>query len=355
MLFARPVRARALLGFSVALSSLTLVPSSHAAPTTAHQPTYHLAAQWKLAGESYWDYLTFDAPTHRLFIARDTQIQVFDTNTGKIVGQITGLEDAHGVALVPKLGRGFATSGGQNHVICFDLKTLKPIGSPIGVGNGPDAIAFEPTTGQIFAMNGDGNSVSVIDAASRKVIKTIALGSNPESAVADGQGNVFVNIEGNSKLAKINAKTLKLVHVWPLSPGEGPTGLAYSPQTARLFAGCANQTLIVLDAKTGAIQAKLPIGKGVDAAVFDAKLGLAFTSNGRSGTISIVGQNAGGKPALLATLPTHVGARTMALDPQTHALFVVAADYQPKKPGERWPEMVPGTAVVLKYALDTAK
>ena len=345
MLSSTHLRVSALLGFSAALSGFAL-----AAPTTA-TPTYHLGATWKLAGDSFWDYLTVDPAMHRLYIPRDTRIQVLDTRTGALVGQVTGLARAHGVALVPSLGRGFVTSGGQNSVVCFDLRTLKPIGTPIRVGNGPDAIAFEPSTGRVFALNGEGNSASVINATSRKVIKTIALGSNPESAAVDGQGQVFVNIEGTSKLAQLDAKTLRVVHVWPLAPGEGPTGLAYSPQAARLFSACANQQVIVLSARTGAVQARLPIGAGVDAAAFDPKLGLAFTSNGQSGTISIVGQNAKGQPIVVATLPTHKGARTMALDPQTHSLFVVAADYQPKKPGQRYPEIVPGTAVVLRYDL----
>ena len=346
MFFPRLPRAYALIGFSAALSSLAF-----AAP----KPTYHLGAKWKLAGNSFWDYLTVDSNAHRLYITRDTQIQILDTRTGALVGHVDGLEEAHGVALVPALGRGFVTSGGQNSVLSFDLKTLKPVGAPIRVGRGPDAIAFEPTTSELFAMNGDSNNVSIINATSRKVVKTIALGGNPEFGVADGKGSVFINIEGTSKIVQINAKTLRVVHVWPLAPGQEPTGLAYNPRSARLFSACANHTLIVLNANNGAVQAKLPIGAGVDAAAFDAKTGLAFTSNGQSGTISIAGLNAAGKPTIVATLPTHKGARTMALDPQTHSLFVVAADYQPKKPGERWPEMVPGTAVVLRYDLAATK
>ncbi len=344
MLSAQSFRALALLGLFAVLSGVAL-----AAP---FKPVYHLAAAWKLPVETYWDYLTLDASAHRLYIARDTQIEVLDTRSGARVGEIAGLEDAHGVALDPKLGRGFATSGGQNRVVCFDLKTLKTLGA-IRVGNGPDAIAFEPVSGEIFAMNGDGNSVSVIDAGGKKVLKTIALGGNPESAIADGQGSVFIAIEGRSQIAQVSAKTLKLVHLWATSPGKEPTGLAYDPKSARLFAGCANQKMIVLSAKTGKIEASVPIGKGVDAAAFDSGLGLSFTSNGRSGTISIVGADAQGKPALLATLSTHSGARTLALDPKTHALYVVAADYKPKKPGARWPEMLAGSARVLKYDLAT--
>ncbi len=336
--------------FAVLTFLAVLTPLAHAAPI----PAYHLAKTYKLAGDGFWDYLTLDSNAHRLYITRDTQVQVLDTRTGALIGQIPGLKEAHGVAINPKIGRGFVTSGGQNRVVAFDLKTLKTTGST-NVGNGPDAIAFEPITGEIFAMNGEGNSVSILDAAGQRVLETVALGGNPESAVADGKGDVFINIEGTSQIAKVDAKTNKLVHVWSLAPGEEPTGLAYDAKTARLFVGCANQKMIVFGAKSGQIEAVLPIGRGVDAAAFDPKSGLAFTSNGRSGTISIAGQNALGKPTLLATLPTHIGARTMALDSQTHALWVVAADYQPKRAGQRWPEMVPGSAVVLKFEPNAAK
>ena len=332
--------------------SLALAAPALAAPRakSARVPQYHLAADWKLAGDGFWDYLTVDAAAHRLYIPRDTRIQVVDTRSGKLVGEIPGVQEAHGVALVPALGLGFATSGGDNRVIAFDLKTLQPVGAPIEVGAGPDAIAYEPTTGQIFTMNGDGKSTSVIDAKTRRVVATIDLGTNAESAVADGKGHLFINLEGTSQIAEVDAKTRTIAQVWPLAPGDGPTGLSYDAVTQRLFAGCRNKTLVVLDARTGKIVAHLPVGAGVDAGVFDARLGVSLSPCGRDGTLAIVDGRAA-QPALLATLSTHQGARTIALDASSHALFVVAADYQPLQPGQRYPQAVPGSTRILKYDL----
>ena len=341
--------ATALLSLRPA-SAQTQMPLSQLTPLSQSAPTYRLAASWPLAGEGFWDYLTVDGAAHRLYIPRDDRIQVVDTRTGALIGQVPGLEEAHGVALVPALNLGFATSGGQNSVVVFDLKTLARVGAPIRVGEGPDAVAYEPVTRQLFTMNGDGKSTSVIDAKSRRVVATIALGTNAESAVPNGAGHLFINLEGSSQIAEVDARTRKLLHKWPLAPGEEPTGLSYDAKTGRLFAGCRNQKLVVLDAHSGQVVAAIPIGKGVDAGAFDPQLGLSFSPNGRDGTLSIV-SNKGAKPALVATLATHKGARTMALDAQNHAIYVVAADYQPLQPGQRYPQAVPGTTVVLKYEL----
>ena len=349
MKFHRLLTAAFVTGTCALAAAVSALPA-HAAPTAAKTPAYHLAATWKLAGDGFWDYLTVDDKTHRLYIPRDTRVQVVDTRTGRLIGEIKGLEEAHGVALVPALGLGFATSGGGNCVVAFSLKTLAPVGKPIGVGQGPDAIAYEPTTGSLFTMNGDGKNTSVIEARTRRVVATIPLGTNAESAVADGKGHLFINLEGTSQIAEVDAKMRRVIHVWPLAPGEGPTGLSYDAKTERLFSGCRNKTLVVLNARTGEIVANVPIGAGVDAGAFDPKLGFSYSPNGRDGTLSIVGDKAG-KPALLATIPTHVGARTMALDPVTHAVYVLAADYRPLSPGDRYPQAIPGSTEILKYEL----
>lgn len=317
-----------------------------ASPAKPVSPAYHIAATWKIAGNAFWDYLSLDASGRRLFVPRDTRIQVLDTRTGQQIGQVEGLQAAHGVAFAPGSGLAFATSGGQNRVVAFDLRTLAPAGT-IPVGDGPDAILYEPATDQILSMNGEGKSVSFIQVATKKVVATTRLPSNPESAATDGKGTVWINLEGSSQIAQLNARTHQLVRVFPLSPGQEPTGLAYDARTGHLFAGCGNKTLIVLDAKSGKILAHLPIGAGVDAGSFDPQTRLSFSPAGRSGTLSIVGER-GGKPALLATVPTRMGARTMALDPLSHAIYVLSADYQPLRPGQRYPEAVPGSIRVLK-------
>ena len=322
------------------------------------QPTYHLAATWKLTGEGGWDYLTDDSAAHRLYIARGTRIQVINTDSGELAGEVTGVTGAHGVALDAVNHRGYATSGRDNSVVVFDTQTLKTVGAPIPVGTSPDAIVFEPTTKRVFAFDAGSNEATLIDTATGKVVQSVPLGSNPESGIADGAGHVWVNIEGSSELVELNAADGKIMQRVSLAPGDGPTGIAYDAQSGRVFSGCANKMMVVTDAKTGKQMAILPIGEGVDADAFDAKRGLAFASNGRDGTISVVGFD-DTKLSVLNTIPSKKGARTMALDTQTGAIYVVAADYEPVDPNAapangrpRRPKMIPGSAVVLKFEAD---
>ncbi len=339
------------------LASLSLF-STGAAHAAVVAPTYHLSHTWKLAGDGNWDYLSLDSAAHRLYIARGKTIQVVDTETGALVGEVSGLSGAHGVALDTANHRAYASSGKSDSVVVFDTLSLKPIGDPIAVGQKPDAILFEPVTKRVFAFDAGSNEVSVIDTATNKVAQTVALGGNPEFGAADGMGHVWVNIENTSELVELNAADGKVMGRTALAPGEEPTGLAYDAKNGRLFSGCANKTMVVVDAKTGKQITTVPIGEGVDATAYDATRDLAFSSNGRDGTISVVGFD-DTKLNLLATIPTHIGARTMALDPATGALFVVAADYLPvEKPAEgakpKRPKMVPGSAVVLKLEPGTA-
>ncbi len=309
------------------LLSAPLISTFRTSPAHAAPPAYHLAAVFMLGGTGGWDYITNDSAEHRLYISRGNRIQIVDTQTGVSLGEITGLNGAHGVALDPKLNRAFATSGNDGTVVPFDIATLKPVGAPIKVGDRPDAITYEPVTGEIFAMNAGSNNVSIIDARGEKVIGTVALEGNPEFAAADGLGNVFVNSESSSQIVKIDAKTMKIVNTWSLAPGEEPTGLVYDAKDGLLFAGCGgNNMMIALDVKTGKVVASLPIGAGVDATSYDPDLGLAFSSNGRDGNVTVVGKDDTGKLAVLNTLITHNGSRTMTLDPKTHSLFMLAPD-----------------------------
>lgn len=337
-----------------ALAALSLLGTLATAQARRADPSYRVAATYKLAGDGNWDYLTMDSPAHRLYIARGTKIQVMDTQTGALVGEVPGMSGAHGVALDSDAHRAYASSGKNNQVIVFDTQTLKAIGDPIAVGEKPDAILFEPITERVFAFNAGSNNVSIIDTATGKVVATTAFDGNPEFGAADGMGHMWANIEDKSEIVEINAADGKLMGTYPLAPGEEPTGLAYDAKNARLFSGCANKTMVVIDAKTGKEIAALPIGEGVDATAFDATRNLAFSSNGRDGTLSVIGLNDRGLN-VLNTIPTHVGARTMALDSATGDIYVVAADYLPpaapvagEKP--KRPKMVPGTAIVLKLS-----
>lgn len=323
------------------------------------KPAYHVDATWKLGGEGGWDYLTDDSPAHRLYIARGTRIQVLNTDTGELVGEVPGVTGAHGVAIDPNTHRGYATSGRTNSVLVFDTQTLKAVGDPIAVGERPDAIAFEPVTKRVFAFDAGGNAASIIDTTSGKVVMTVPLGSNPETGVADGAGHMWVNLEGSSEIAEINAADGTVMVRTSLAPGDGPTGLAYDAKTGRLFAGCGNKTMVVVDGRTGKVVTTLPVGEGVDADGFDPLHGLAFASNGRDGTLSVVGTS-GAQLAVLNTVPTHVGARTMAVDSATGAVFVIAADYEAPQAGDaagpggrRRPRIVPGSTIVMKLVPDT--
>jgi len=316
---------------------------------------YHLAATWKPGGEGGWDYLTVDALAHRLYIARTNRVQVLDTESGSLVGEVPGLDGAHGVALAPEFGRGFATSGKSGTVIVFDLKTLQPMGAPVTAGKKPDAIAYDPFSKRVFAFNGGSDDATVIDAEKAAVIGSVALGGAPEFGVSDGKGSVFVNLEDKSEILEIDSHSLTIKNRWSLAPGETPTGLAMDPVKGRLFSGCRNEKLIILDAVTRKQLAALPIGKGVDAAAFDAGTGLAFASNG-DGSLTVISEDAGkpGEFRVLENVATKVGSRTSAIDPKTHAIYLAGADFEPvppQKAGEPRvrPKMIAGSFVVLKF------
>jgi DNA-binding beta-propeller fold protein YncE len=318
--------------------------SSHAA---AGPSGYKLAATWKPGGEGRWDYMAFDPAKGRLFIARENRIQVLDATTGALLGEVPGLNGAHGIALVPGTDRGFATSGRDGKVIVFDLTTLKPVADPITAGTKPDAITYDLASNRVFAMNGGGHDITVIDPVTAQVTGAIPLPGAPEFAVSDGGGHVYVNIEDKSETVAIDAQTLKVESVWPLAPGVGPTGLSIDPVGHRLFAGCANKNLIVLDDAMGKVLAALPIGAHVDATRFDD--GYAFSSNG-DGTLTVAAADASGQFKVIDTVPTKPGARTMAVDPKTHAVFLCTADFGPPDATSHGrPVPLPGSFVVLKF------
>jgi len=229
----------------------------------------------------------------------------------------------HGITVAPEFGRGFITSGKSDSVVIFDLKSLKPL-SKVQVGKKPDAILYDPATKHVYAMNGDSESASVINAADGKLIGTVALSGNPEFAVSDGKGNVYINLEEKAETAHVDANALRVLHSWPLAPGKTATALAFDAETRRLFAGCrGGQLMVVLDANSGKVVATAPIGERVDAAAFDATDKLVFMSSG-VGTISVYHEDENDKYSLVETITTSPGSKTMALDPATHNLFVPA-------------------------------
>jgi DNA-binding beta-propeller fold protein YncE len=275
---------------------------------------------------------------------------VLDADSGKLLGEISDTPGVHGIALTPELGRGFTSNGRGNNVTIFDLASLKVLGT-VETGKNPDAIVYDPATQRVFTFNGGSHDSTAIDAAKGAVVGTIALGGRPEFAVADGKGAIFANLEDKSEIVAIDSRKLTLTARWLLAPCEEPTGLAIDREHRRLFAGCNNKLMAVVDADGGRLLATLPIGRGVDATAFDPETALAFSSNGE-GTLTVVHEESPEKFTVVENVPTQRGARTMALDPKTHRIFLVTAEYGPaptptaENPRPR-PIIVPGTFVVL--------
>jgi DNA-binding beta-propeller fold protein YncE len=330
------------------------VPSVAAAPAAVPGPSgYHLLKKIKLGGEGFWDCLTFDASTRRLFISRGSKVIVLDVDSEKVVGEIPDTLGVHGIALAFDSGNGFTTNGQSGTVSIFDLKSLQVVGHA-DAGKNPDAIVYDPATKRIFAMNARGHDTTAIDAASGKVLGNIPLGGHPEFGVSDGAGHVYVNLEDKSQIQQIDPKNLVVTATWPLAPCEGPSGLAIDAAHHRLFAGCHNKLMAIVDARSGKLVATAPIGAGVDGTEFDSGLGLAFASNGQSATLSVVHEDSPDKFGVVEDVPTQIGARTMALDPKTHQVFSVTADFTPppaptaENPRPR-PGIVPDSFVVLVF------
>jgi YVTN family beta-propeller protein len=302
--------------------------------------------KYVLGGEGGWDYLTFDPAGKRLFISRGTHVMVVDTAKGSVIGDIPDTTGVHGIALAQDLGKGFTSNGRDNSVTVFDLKTLKETSKIKIDGQNPDAILYDPASQRVFTFNGRSNNATVIDAVKGTVVATIPLDGKPEFGAADGKGKVFVNIEDKSEITAIDAKKAVVLNTWPLAPCEEPSGLAMDQKHRRLFAGCHNKMMAVVDADSGKVIATPAIGQGVDANAFDADQQLAFSSNG-DGTLTVVHEDAPDKYSVVENVATKKGARTMALDLKTHSLYLPAADMIPPAAGQKWPTVKPGTMELL--------
>ena len=285
---------------------------------------YSVVKKISIAGTGSWDYLMVDEAARRLYVSHGTQVEVIDIDALTVVGNVPKTPGVHGVAIAPEFGRGFVSDGQANAVTIFDLKTLKPI-ADVPTGQKPDAIIYDPATSRVFAFNGESKSATAIDAASGKVAGTVDLQGGPEYAAADGSGFVYNNLEDESLVLKINSRELKVEQRWPTAPCSSPSSMAMDRANRRLFVGCRSKVMAVLDVDTGKVITTLPIGDHVDATAFDAATKLIFNSNGE-GTVTVIHEDSPDKYSIVETVKTAPRAKTMALDPKTHRLFLSTAE-----------------------------
>jgi len=301
-----------------------------AATSYAADSGYHIIKRLKAGGEGGWDYLTVDEAARRLYISRSTHVMVIDLDTDKVVGDIPNTQGVHGIAVAPELNRGFTSNGKADTATIFDLKTLKVLGE-VKTGGNPDAIIYDSTSNKVFTFNGRSKDATVFDAVSGKVVRTIPLGGKPEFSAIDGKGKVYVNIEDTNEVIEIDSLKARVSRRFSLKPCEESTGMGLDSVNGRVFSGCHNKIMTILDIKSGKLLATIPIGANVDGNGFDAGTGLAFSSNG-DGTLSVVREASPGKFEVIETVTTQLGSRTMAIDPKSHYIYLPAAHFtQPDK------------------------
>jgi len=321
--------------------------------TALGNDVYHLLSEIPIGGEGGWDILTIDSFASHLYLSHATKVVIVDLNTNSVTGEIADTPGVHAFVAVPEVQRGFSSNGKESKSSVVDLTTLKTI-SKIDTGSNPDAVVYEPRHAEVYVFNHTGNSVTVINTKTATVSATIPLGGNPEFAVVDETaGRVYCNIEDKSEVAVIDADKHEVVARWSLSPGEGPTGIALDATHHRLFSGCHNKMMVMLDTESGKVLGNVPIGAGVDGCAFDEATQLAFASCG-DGTTTIAKEEAPNKLSVLQVLKTERGARTMALDARTHRIYLPTAQFAPApspSPGASpaRPSIVPNTLKVLVY------
>lgn len=330
------------------LLTIALALAPFAASTFAAQSPapYSITRTYVLGGDGRWDYITPDAANHRVFLARQNRVMVVDTDDGRLLGEVTGIDGAHGVALVEHTGHGFATSGSDGSVVMFDLKSLRVL-RRIPAAEDADAILYDQASGRVFTFNGDAHSSTVIDPMG-KVVANIDLGGKPESGASTGDGKIFVNLEEDDQVVQIESRSSKVSRRWSTEPCHQPVAMAIDTAHHRLFSGCRSGVMAVSDYLAGKVVATEPIGSGVDGAGFDPETGDVFASC-FDGTLTVIHQDAPNTYHVVQTLRTAEGARNMGLDPTTHRIYVVSADFGPgpaeATPGNprKRPEILPGT------------
>jgi YVTN family beta-propeller protein len=319
-----------------------------ALPLLAAGSGYHKVKSIPVEGDGAWDYLVADSDSHRLYVSHGTQVMVYDTATGAKVGAIPDTPGVHGIALAPKLGLGFVSAGRANQVVVFDLKTLA-VKTKIDVGRNPDWIWYDESANRVLTCNGTSQDISAIDAATLKVVGNLPIGGKPETAMSDGAGRTFVNLEDKSSIAVFNSKTMQMETTWPLAPCAEPTGLDIDRKLKRLYVGCGNALMAAVDYSTGKVVATVMSGHGTDATSYDPALGYIYTSNGESGTMTVIHQDSPSKYTLVENVATANGARTMTVDKKTHVAYLAKAEYKTVE-GKKRPSMVPGSMEIMVFS-----
>ena len=316
--------------------------------------SYRITHTYTLGGDGSWDYIVPDPPNHRLFIGRQNRVMVVDENTATLLGEVTGIDGAHGTAVATGSGRGFATSGRDRSVVMFDLKTYQTIGR-IPAAEDADAIIYDSVSDRVFTFNGDAHSSTVIDPHEGKLVTNIELGGKPEYGASAGDGKVYANLTDTNEVVEIDAKAATVLRRWSTAPCKQPVAMAIDTAHHRLFSGCRSGVMAVSDYRAGKIVATEPIGTGVDGAVYDAAYGDAFASNA-DGTLTVIHQETPDQYHVAQTVQTAPAARNMGLDPTTHRLFLVSAKFGPAPAGGRGRgPVLPDTFVLMVVERETAR
>jgi DNA-binding beta-propeller fold protein YncE len=319
-------------------------------PVFAQQSTgFHVIESYALGGNGAWDYIVPEPAQHRLFIGRTNRVMVVDENTGKLLGEVMGINGAHGTAIAASTGHGFATSGNDQSVVMFDTRTFKEL-ARIPAAEDADAIIYDPASNRVFTFNGDAHSSTVIDPVAGKRITNIELGGKPEYGASAGDGKVYANLTDISEVVEIDAKSATVSRRWPTEPCKQPVSMAIDTMHHRLFSGCRSGLLAVSDYQAGKTIATLPIGMGVDGAGYDPATGDIFATNA-DGTLTVIHQDTPDKYRVVETVTTPTGSRNMGLDPTTHHLYVAAATFAPAAApdgrGRGRPSVIPDSFKIL--------
>ena len=317
---------------TIAAATASMIAFFCAASLLGQTPAYHLAKTYPVGGDGSWDYIVPDPPAHRLYVARQNRVMVVDEESGKLIGEVAGINGAHGTAIASASGHGFATSGNDQSVVMFDLKTFATL-ARIPAAEDADAILYDGPSNRVFTLNGDAHSSTVID-ADGKLITNIALGGKPEYGVSAGDGKVYANLTDTSEVVEIDARSATVTRRWSTAPCRQPVSMAIDTAHHRLFSGCRSGVLAVSDYQAGRVVTTLPIGAGVDGAGYDPASADVFASNA-DGTFTVIHQDSADRYHVAQTLETPQFSRNMGLDPTTHRVFVAAAKFGPVPAGGR--------------------